>query len=140
MKVRIKKLVPEAVLPAYAHPTDVGMDLTAVRVERLKGIVTYHTGLAFEIPEGYAGFIFPRSSNYRTNLLLTNSVGIVDPHYRGEVCVKFRETGSPSPDRYRAGDRVAQMVILPFPKVEWEETGELSRTDRGANGYGSTGK
>ena len=90
MKVKIKKLHPDAVVPSYAHSTDCGLDLTAVsKTFDEYGNVVYGFGLAFEIPEGYAGFIFPRSSNHKSGLLLTNSVGILDSCYRGEVTAKF---------------------------------------------------
>lgn len=171
LKVRIKKLHNDAVVPSYAHNTDCGMDLTAVsKTFDEYGNVVYGFGLAFEIPEGYAGFIFPRSSNHKSGLLLTNCVGIVDAGYRGEVTAKFAtrsvcamprrfwhrlkfifnnesrgyETTTwhhfDEDENYDIGDRVAQMVILPYPKVIFEEVDELSETDRGDGGYGSTGK
>lgn len=176
LKVNIKKLHKDAVIPSYAHETDCGMDLTAVsKTTDEYGNVVYGLGLAFEIPEGYAGFIFPRSSNYRSGLLLTNCVGIVDSGYRGEVMAKFASRYVIArPQRfvdkikmlfetkksfkktsfydiyttmcwddkvnYNVGDRVAQMVILPYPKVTFVEQEELSETDRGEGGYGSTGK
>jgi dUTP pyrophosphatase len=176
MNVGIKKLHKDAVIPSYAHETDCGMDLTAVsKTTDEYGNVVYGFGLAFEIPEGYAGFIFPRSSNYRSGLLLTNCVGIVDSGYRGEVMAKFASRHVMArPQRlvdkikmlfetkksfkkstfydvnstacwddkinYNVGDRVAQMVILPYPKVTFVEKEELSETDRGEGGYGSTGK
>ena len=171
MKVNIKKLHPDAVIPSYAHSTDCGLDLTAVsKTFDEYGNVVYGFGLAFEIPEGYAGFIFPRSSNHKSGLLLTNSVGIVDSCYRGEVTAKFATRSTTSLPRtlwhrlkffftgkirgynmitwchysenenYNIGDRVAQMVILPYPKVEFVQVDELSNTERGTGGYGSTGK
>ena len=152
LTVKIKKLHPDAVVPTYAHETDCGMDLTAVSENFDKyGNVVYGFGLAFEIPEGYAGFIFPRSSNHKKGLLLTNSVGVIDSGFRGEVTAKFASRkfisyeGVVKPtfyvyDTYNIGDRVAQMVILPYPKVEFVEVDELSDTERGTGGYGSTGK
>jgi dUTP pyrophosphatase len=175
LKVNIKKLHKDAVIPSYAHETDCGMDLTAVSKSTDEyGNVVYGFGLAFEIPEGYAGFIFPRSSNYRSGLLLTNCVGIIDSCYRGEVMAKFASryviarpqrfvdkikmffeskksfkktsfndvntTTCWDKMNYNVGDRVAQMVILPYPKVTFVEKEELSETDRGEGGYGSTGK
>lgn len=169
LKVRIKKLHPYAVIPTYAHDTDCGLDLTAVsKTFDEYGNVVYGFGLAFEIPEGYAGFIFPRSSNHKSGLLLTNCVGIVDSGYRGEVTAKFAtRKWLTQPEKlieriryfikgdysgrlntfavfnernYEIGDRVAQMVILPYPKVTFEEANELSETDRADGGYGSTGK
>lgn len=170
LQVKIKKLRPDAVIPSYAHETDCGMDLTAVsKTTDGYGNVVYGFGLAFEIPEGYAGFIFPRSSNHKSRLLLTNSVGIVDSGYIGEVTAKFAQRTSVSvpakfwsrikllllgkmddgdirtweacnSSNHKVGDRVAQMVILPYPKVTFEEVDELSDTERGTGGYGSTGK
>ena len=170
LEIKIKKLHEAAVVPTYAHDTDCGMDLTAVsKTFDEYGNVVYGFGLAFEIPEGYAGFIFPRSSNHRSRLLLTNSVGIVDSGYRGEVTAKFAQRTSVSiPTKfwsrikfwllgkldngdlrtweacnlcnYKVGERVAQMVILPYPKVTFEEVEELSESERGTGGYGSTGK
>lgn len=140
LKVKIKRLHPNSVIPSYAHSTDCGLDLTAVsKTYDEYGNVVYGFGLAFEIPEGYAGFIFPRSSNCRTGLWLTNHVGIIDAHFRGEVTARFSH-GKSVVNEYNIGDRVAQMVILPYPKVEFNEVDELSKTERGKGGYGSTGK
>ena len=186
MKVKIKKLAENAVVPAYAHATDAGMDLTAVsRVFDEKGSVVYGTGLAFEIPEGYVGLLFPRSSNAKKDLLLSNSVGVLDSGYRGEVTFKFKpsllyvDKGAVGEDEndydgsfqtdintqevtfhgrnkdypdvsegclpflprlYEVGERIGQVIIIPYPHIELEEVDELSDTDRGTGGYGSTGK
>lgn len=137
MKVKIKKLHPDAVAPQYAHETDAGLDLTATYVYKDKeGNFVYNTGLAFEIPEGYVGLLFPRSSNAKKDLLLSNSVGVIDSGYRGEVTFKFKPIGH---NIYNIGDRIGQMIILPYPKIEFEEVDELSESERGAGGYGSTG-
>ena len=91
MKVKIKKLHPDAVIPAYAKTGDAGMDLTAVTMKIDEyGNICYGTGLAFEIPEGYVGLVFPRSSNHKKGVILTNCVGVIDSGYRGEVSFKFR--------------------------------------------------
>lgn len=93
MKVRFKKLSPNAVTPARAHRTDAGFDLVATsRVFDKHGTATYGTGLAVEIPDGYVGLLFPRSSVARKDLILSNSVGVIDAGYRGEVMFKFRPT------------------------------------------------
>lgn len=141
MKVRIKKLHPNAVIPSYAKRGDAGMDLTATSssVDEIGNIV-YGTGLAFEIPEGYVGLLFPRSSNSRTNLLLTNSVGVLDSGYRGEVMFKFKSIADGDDVHYNIGDRIGQIIILPYPHIEFEESEELTKTERGIGGYGSTGK
>ena len=141
MKVRFKKLYPNAVAPTRAHETDAGFDMTAIAYEiddRL-GIITYHTGIALEIPEGHAGFLFPRSSVYKQQLQLSNCVGIIDSGYRNEVMLKYRV--EPEMTRFYApGDRVGQLVIMPYPSIEFEEAEELSDSDRGEGGFGSTGK
>src|SRR5690606_10497369 len=93
MKVKIKRLHPQAVIPSYAKPGDAGMDLTATsKSYDENGNVVYGTGLAFEIPEGYVGLLFPRSSNSKTDLILSNSVGVLDSGYRGEVMFKFKSS------------------------------------------------
>lgn len=154
MKVKIKKLVPEAVIPAYAKPGDAGMDLTAVKVkyDRVNKCFVYHSGLSFEVPEGHVMLLFPRSSNRKTEAYLTNSVGVIDSGYRGEVmaCYKRRDNdifhehddkfiiNSQAP--YKVGERFAQVMIIPYPQIEFEEVDELSATERGDGGYGSTGK
>lgn len=138
-KLRIKKLDKRAVVPKYAKPGDAGMDLTAIDgdwdVGRMQA--RYRFGLAFEIPEGYVGLIFPRSSIVRRTCSLANAVGVIDSGYRGEVTAVFNLHGE---DFYAAGERIAQLVVVPFAYCEIEETDELSETERGVGGYGSTGK
>ena len=142
MEVRVKKLVENAVIPQYAHDTDAGLDLTAVSVEDDEyGNVVYHTGLAIEIPDGYAGFLFPRSSVSKYRLSLCNCVGVVDSAYRGEIMLKFNFLSSPfKKEVYHPGDRVAQLIIMPYPKITLIESEELTDTDRGDGGFGSSGK
>lgn len=186
MKIKFKKLTPNAVIPTKAHVTDAGLDLVATsRVFDEHGCVVYGTGIAVEIPKGYAGLVFPRSSNAKKDLIMSNSVGIIDSGYRGEITAKFRpallfvdkdgigrnindylgtatedlstqevtfhgrnenypDVGigyKPFPPRcYEVGERMAQLVIIPYPEVEFEETVTLSDSDRGTGGYGSTGK
>ena len=145
MKIRIKKLNEHAVIPKYATPGDAGMDLTAVskRIDEHDNVV-YGTGLAFEIPEGHVGLLFPRSSNSKKDLLLSNSVGILDSGYRGEVIFKFKPSDCnieiDELDTYQVGDRIGQIIILPYPQIEFELIDELSDTQRGSGGFGSTGK
>lgn len=181
MKIKIKKLNENAVIPTYAHVTDAGLDLTAVSVKRdsAKDVYIYGTGLAIEIPKGYVGLLFPRSSNKNTEAYMTNHVGVIDSGYRGEVmvCYKtrtarticdnlgdvitdFYETQSSCEERditqfvedmlkdgrnalkapYSIGDKIAQLIIIPYPCIEFEEVDELSDSDRGTNGHGSTGR
>lgn len=146
MKVKVKKLVKSAVIPQYANIGDAGLDLTAVSYlyDELTDCHIYGTGLAFEIPHGHVGLVFPRSSNRKTNAYMPNHVGVVDSGYRGEVMVSFKNR---TPDTindlvkpYELGDRVAQLIIMPYPNIELEESFELSETERGTGGHGSTGR
>ena len=142
MQVRVKKLHEDAVIPAYGKPGDAGMDLTATSIAKDSyGNVVYGTGLAIEIPIGYVGLIFPRSSNSKTDLYLTNHVGVVDSGYRGEIMFKFRANPSLiNAVIYQVGDRVGQLIIIPYPQIELTESTELSDSERGDGGFGSTGK
>jgi dUTP pyrophosphatase len=115
------------------------MDLYAVSQTFDKhGNYVFGTGLAVEIPEGYVGLIFPRSSISKTAHSLRNSVGVIDSGYRGELIFKFDINTLNSPV-YEVGDRIGQIMILPYPQIEFEEAWELSKTERGKGGYGSTG-
>lgn len=147
MQVKIKKLEKNAVIPSYAKHGDAGMDITAISKSYDEhGNVVYGTGLAFEIPNGYAGFLFPRSSNTKKDLILGNSVGVLDSGYRGEVVLKFKSTIFNEEtmryeygySEYEIGDRIGQIIILPVPKIEFVEVDELSSSDRGVGGFGST--
>lgn len=139
MIVKIKKVHPEAVIPTYAKDGDAAMDLHAAEVIKDKyGNYVYLTGIALEIPTGFVGLLLPRSSVSKTSMALANSVGVIDSGYRGEIMLKYRQTGDKNPI-YRAGDRVGQLMIIPYPKVELIEVDELSITDRGSGGFGSTG-
>lgn len=142
MKVKVKKINEDAVLPFYATEGAAGMDLTATSKEYDdKNCVVYGTGLVFEIPEGYVGLLFPRSSNAKKNLFLTNSVGVLDSDYRGEVFFKFkRADNNYDGGQYEVGDAIGQIIIVPYPRIEFVYASELSQTKRGAGGYGSTGK
>ena len=139
MKIKIKKLHNDAVIPTYAKDGDAGMDLTSVERNTAETYVEYDTGLSMEIPEGYVGFLFPRSSVSKTNLVLANCVGVVDSGYRGPVKLRFKELNGPIGGRYKIGDRVGQIIIMPVPTFEFEEVKELSNTSRGDGGFGSTG-
>ncbi len=149
LNVKIKKLSKNAVIPSYAKDGDAGMDLTATSKSYDDyGNVVYGTGLAFEIPKGYVGYLFPRSSNTKKDLILGNSVGVIDSGYRGEVFVKFKPSNSFNPDceivhpfifdNYSIGDRIIQIIIMPIPQINFELVDELSNSDRGVGGFGST--
>lgn len=184
LEVKFKKLNEKAIIPSYAHYGDVGMDLTAISVEydADNDLYIYHTGLAFESDYHYGMFLFPRSSNRKTEAYLCNHVGIADSAiYRGEIMLCFKnrtslrqialesrtiaffnaiedgksveEATKESVDAwfetfknpmlfapYKEGDRVAQMVVLPYPDVKLKEVENLTETDRGSGGFGSTGK
>ena len=182
LEVKFKKLDNCAVMPSYAHDGDVGMDLTAIRVEynESKDYYVYHTGLSFETDKHYGIFLFARSSNRNTDAYLCNHVGIADSAiYRGEIMLCFKnrtplkqealnaktekffnlieygidmqtaiKRSTEEYERvmknpmafapYKVGDRVAQMVTLPYPNVRLREYFSLSKTERGENGFGST--
>ena len=139
--IRFKKLHPDAKAPYQATPGSAGFDLTAVSVEPVEEYfwaARYGTGLAVEIPEGHVGLVFPRSSIYKTEQSLPNCVGVIDSDYRGEITAVFSKGAQ---DRaYKVGDRIAQLVIMPIPAVRFVEAEELTETERGAGGYGSTGR
>tara|TARA_Y100000593_G_C4317844_1_gene341915 strand:+ start:545 stop:967 length:423 start_codon:yes stop_codon:yes gene_type:complete len=139
MIVKIKKLHPDAVVPAYAKAGDAAVDLVAVDryIDEYHNIV-FDTGLAIEIPYGFVGLLFPRSSVSKTDLSLANSVGVIDSGYRGPVMLKYRRQGTMN-RKWGIGDRVGQLMIIPYPEVEFIEADELSTTDRGSGGFGSTG-
>lgn len=141
MQVRVKKLSENAVIPKYAKPGDAGLDLTATSMRREGSKVIYGTGLAFEIPLGYVGLVFPRSSIHKSSLRLTNSVGVIDAGYRGEVMAVFDcKTLSSKAELFYVGDRIAQLLIIPYPSIELLESEELTETVRGDGGFGSSGK
>jgi len=144
MKVRIKKLNENAVIPTYAKEGDAGMDMVATKIinETLDSI-TYGTDIALEIPEGFVGLVFPRSSIRKTHLHLSNSVGVIDSGYRGEIQATFKKIQGISNnalENYKVGDRIMQIMIIPHPPVQFLEVKELSDTLRGEGGFGSTGK
>ena len=142
LEVNFKKLVPEAKIPAYSKPGDAGLDLTATSKHWSDDFQCwiYGTGLAVEIPEGYVGLIFPRSSVRKYGLALTNCVGVVDSGYRGEIMCTFRPQSRGSDVIYNVGEKVCQLIIMPYPTINPIEADELSETERGENGHGSTGK
>jgi len=176
MKVKIKRLHIDAIIPSYATQGDAGMDMTAVTayIDESGLFIEYGTGISVEIPEGYVGLLFPRSSLSKTSLILANHVGVVDSGYRGEIKFRFKElnmrvqkmdssilkilqedrkrknlpllTGPSensiwvaSETAYEIGDRIGQLIIVPYPLIEFEEVEELTDSQRGSGAYGSTG-
>ena len=154
MKVRIKKLNELAVIPSYAKDGDAGMDVIATSIiSDTPTQITYGLGIALEIPYGFVGLVFPRSSIRKTGLQLSNSVGVIDSGYRGELQATFNKLFGGEAmydemkvkeiqpnDFYKVGDRIAQIMIIPYPPIEFDEVAELSDTERGDGGFGSTGK
>jgi dUTP pyrophosphatase len=143
MKVNIKKLIPDAKVPAYSRNGDAGLDITATSKEEDDRNIVYGTGLAIEIPEGHVGLLFPRSSLTKYDLILGNHVGVVDSNYRGELIFKFKRLQIDDPYKgwkeYEIGDRIGQLLIIPYPQIELVEVDNLSDTERGNSGYGSSG-
>lgn len=154
MKINIKKIVKEAVIPSYAKEGDAGLDLVATTrlYDEDNNCISYGTGIAIEIPKGFVGLIFPRSSIFKKSLILSNSVGVIDSGYRGELIVKYKEkecitgkfksnNGQNSryyPLHYNVGDKIAQLIIIPYPTIEFIEKEELSTSERDGSGFGST--
>lgn len=143
MDVKFKKLHNDAKIPSYAHDTDAGLDLTAVSFTQEfdksnKLVLVYHTGLAVEIPEGYVGLIFMRSSISDKSISLTNAVAVIDSGYRGELLLKYKITTDSLPTIYQPGEKIGQLIIIPYPKINPIEVEELSSSDRNEGGFGST--
>jgi dUTP pyrophosphatase len=141
MNLKIKLLATNAVLPSRAHATDAGLDLTATSYNWTKDYIEYGTGLAVAIPPGHVGLIFPRSSLTTKDLVLGNSVGVIDETYRGEIMFRFKEhTKHTASKIYNVGDRIGQLVIVELPKFSVEQVDDLDATERGTGGFGSSGQ
>lgn len=168
MEVKFKKLSDKAVIPTKAHPTDAGFDMVATGINKTEDYLEYKTDIAIQLPKGYCALLFPRSSNSKKDLLLANSVGLVDEGFIGEIRFRFKRilmpvmvdtmiapsTGDVLKDAqntrkvpglayrddfiYKKGDKIGQLVIMPIPEITLVETDELTETDRGENGFGST--
>lgn len=153
MNIKVKKLVESAVVPQYAHSTDGAVDLVATSrtYNQFEGYFEYGTGLALEIPEGHVGLLLSRSSVTNTTLSLGNCLGLIDENFRGEIKFRFRPLRQDmygcdesyilaTNIVYNVGERVGQLLVIPRPKATYDEVEELSESDRGAGGFGSTGK
>jgi len=143
MTFKVKRLRPDAQLPSYAHgpDEDAGMDLRSVEAVTLEPGVPFAvpTGITIELPPGYEAQVRPRSGlALKHALTVLNSPGTIDPGYRGEICVIMLNLGR-SPYQIHSGDRIAQMVISTYVKAEWVEE-ELGDSNRGAGGFGSSGR
>lgn len=140
--IKIKKLVPNAILPDMAHSGDSGFDLYSVEnsIVEARGRILVHTGIALAIPNGYEGCIRPRSGNaLKLGYTVLNTPGTIDAGYRGEISVIIQNT-TPNDIFINKGDRIAQLVIQKLPSVNFIEVKELDETTRGDNGFGSTGR
>jgi dUTP pyrophosphatase len=145
MTINYKKLDPRAVTPVRATKGSAGYDLTCTRItteinECGQLVLVYHTDLALEIPEGYEGQLRPRSSISKKSLRMCNAPGTIDSDYRGEVTAKFVSTTDVIPAVYKEGERFCQLVIKKVEDADFVESEELSATERGEGGYGSTGE
>jgi dUTP pyrophosphatase len=147
LQLKIKKLHPDAVIPKYATAGSACFDLHAI-VENdvsadavLPGhFYTFRTGLAFEVPNGYVLKVYSRSGHgFRYGTRLANGTGIIDSDYRGELMVRLKNDGYSKPVVVHHGDRIAQAMLVPIPRVDMIEVDKLSDTERGAGGFGSTG-
>jgi len=142
MKIKIKKLTPRATIPFYTKQGDAGLDLKAIN-HCYNVDYDFHefgTGLAIEIPPGHVGLVFPRSSISKTPHSLCNAVAVFDSGYRGEIKLRFRSIKGRECEEYMVGDRIGQLVILPYPQIEFEEVNELSESERGSSGFGDSGR
>jgi dUTP pyrophosphatase len=138
--VKFKKIYPNAVTPKYSKEGDAGMDLTITSIiDETDLYVTYGFGIAMEIPFGHVGLIFPRSSIRKYDLSLTNCVGVIDSGYRGELQATFKKTNGLDSVKYNVDERGGQIIILPYPQINFIETDELTKTVRGEGGFGSSG-
>lgn len=141
LNVNIKKLNENAVIPKYAKEGDAGLDFVATKViSETDNQISYGTDIAVEIPENYVGLVYPRSSIRNKELSLSNSVGVIDSGYRGELQATFNKTAGEASEKYSVGDKIFQMIIIPYPVVKFIEVEELTSTERGEGGFGSTGK
>jgi dUTP diphosphatase len=145
MNVKIKKIDPDAKVPVYGSAGAACFDLYAANIidvndDNGERTVTYGTGLQFEVPEGHVMMVYSRSGHgFKHGITLANSTGVIDADYRGEVCVKLRKLGTDIHGMPAVGERIAQAMIVPVEQVAFEETDELSDTERGEGGFGSTG-
>jgi dUTP pyrophosphatase len=144
LNLKIKKLNDLAKLPTQATIGSAGLDLYATSeklvVEGPITYVEYSTGIAVQIPPGHMGLIIPRSSiSSNTTLMLANSCGLIDSDYRGEITARFKNLSIGASRRYKTWDRIAQLIILPYPAIEIQEVDDLESTERGSGGHGSSG-
>ncbi|QMP23949.1 deoxyuridine triphosphatase [Pseudomonas phage DDSR119] len=145
MRLAVTKLTPSAILPTYAHASDACFDIYAQRVERYEfdasaAKAVIGTGLSFAIPDGWAMLVFSRSGmGFKENLRLANCVGVIDSGYRGELMVKLTKDDI-GEIKVEPGQRVAQGMLVPVERIQFMEVESLPGSDRGDNGFGSSGQ
>jgi len=141
MEVKIK-IGEGGKMPSKGTKHSAGWDLTTTGVINSNSrFIEYATENYFQIPTGYVGLVFPRSSVSKTDLILGNCVGVIDSDFRGQVTFKFKYTKfSPHSVIYKKGNRIGQIIIMPIPDIKFKQVDELTETERGTGGYGSTGK
>jgi dUTP pyrophosphatase len=142
VELRVKLLVSEARLPTRANPSDAGLDLYAAEAARVGPgeRAMLGCGIAIEVPDGHAGLVLPRSGNAaRHGIALVNSPGLIDSGYRGEVRVLLLNTDREQPFIVETGARIAQLLIVPFLSAAPVEVPDLSESERGGDGFGSSG-
>lgn len=141
--VAVVALDEDLPLPTYARPGDAGVDLLAAEAKTLApggGRAAVRTGIAIALPEGYAGFVLPRSGlAAKHGITCTNSPGLIDSGFRGELCVLLINTDPTEPYEIKRGDRIAQLVVQRVEQVRWQRVAELDETERGAGGFGHSG-
>jgi dUTP pyrophosphatase len=144
LSVPVLRLDPELDLPAYARPGDAGLDLVArepARLEPRGGRALVPTGIAFALPEGYAGFVQPRSGlALKHGITCLNTPGLIDAGYRDELKVLLVNLDPSEPFEIHRGDRIAQLVVQAVAQVEWSPVAELPPSERGGGGFGHTGR
>ena len=153
INVKFKKLHDECILPSYAKDGDAGLDCFAVSdAEITDTYIGYKLGFAVEIPKGYVGLLYPRSSVSKKDLLLANSVGIIDSGFRSEVEARFKPAyildeiggstyiGARNNRKYKKGEAICQLIIMPYPQINPVWADKLSETERGNGGFGSSGR
>lgn len=143
LPVKIKKLSESAIIPGYATSGSAGMDLVAtsekIVIEGTVVYIEYGTSLAIQLPTGFCALLLPRSSvSSNTTLVLANSMGLIDADYVGEIKVRFKSLVPVGVKKYKVGDRIAQLMVIPYPKIDFEVVGDLDKTERGDGGFGST--
>jgi dUTP pyrophosphatase len=142
MEIKVKLLHEDAVLPKQGREGDAAWDLVAVTKRREDRFVEYGTGIAIAVPEDHVGLLFPRSSLSNYDLIQANHVGVIDHNYRGEIKFRFKPI-KPDPNlpprHFETGDKIGQLIIIPRPFLEFKQVEELDETNRGVQGFGSSG-